>query len=331
MVFLYIILIVFYSIKPRTYDTIEEIYNKINNNIHELSLDFIINGTNEYSYYLKSENILYYFNNINISEEKKQFIFHNQHIKIIFNLIIYENSSLSFDFSSKEVMHSEMVIADLSFKFLKFYKKFKDFSFDFNYKIDNFDDDILLHFEKIDNLNLFRYLLFDDINEIYGNQTLFTIIKKNIIHYLVKEIHQSLVYYPECDSLNYFKKLVKYFINRLFFLDYKIYGIGYYFLCINKCIVSSFKYGEITKENKTIIFKNINVTTFLVLYEMDPDDYDYEILIEETRTFIVDYISIDPYMKIEYGKTSGTEEYPLEALKLVINKTINILEEKSSK
>ena len=61
---------------------------------------------------------------------------------------------------------------------------------------------------------------------------------------------------------------------------------------------------------------------FIEMFELNPDDYDDELLIEETDKFIIDYMSIDQNMTIQYGKSSGGEEYTLDAFKLVVNISI---------
>ena len=132
-----------------------------------------------------------------------------------------------------------------------------------------------------------------------------------------------LIYYPVCDALYYFKTIVKYFTGDIFSIYLKVYGIGYYVSIINRCKILSLNYDEIFKDNRTLIIKNVNITMFIEMFELNPDDYDDELLIEETDKFIIDYISIDQNMTIQYGKSSGREEYTLDAFKLVVNKAID--------
>ena len=61
---------------------------------------------------------LNYLTEVILSDSKKEIIFYNQSIKILFNLKIYEYKSGIFDFSSKEFIYSENFTADLSFKIL---------------------------------------------------------------------------------------------------------------------------------------------------------------------------------------------------------------------
>ena len=330
MIILYIILLLFLSIQSRTYETAEKIFPKIIENINKLSFNLIINGTNDYSYHLKSEDIIFIFDNIYLQEKNKEITFFNQRLKIIFNFTIHEYSPRIVDYSSEEVIYSETLTVDLIFSYLSFFREYDDFSFGFQYKIGDINKNILIHFENIDKLNPFNYLLFEDKNVIYENNTLFDYIKSNIIKSLENEIHKSLILYPECDSLNYFNSIINYCKNQIFFLDLRIYGIGYFFFTINRGKVLDFRQEEIIKENKTIKFKNISMTIFMEIYDMDPDDYDRENLSTETSSVIIDYISIDQNMKINYGKCIGSDNYPLDAFKLIVNKTIDSLYKKVS-
>lgn len=331
MIISYIIFLLLTLTKNRTYEPIEKIYTNLVQNIHELSFNFIINGTNDYSYFFKSKDILFFFDTIYLSEPKKEIIFYNQHIKILFNLEIYENISNIFDLSSKAIKHSEMITVDLGFKYLKFYQEFKDFSWGFDYNIENIKDNILVHFENIININIFKYLLFEEKKDIYENKTLIDFIKLNIINAFKESVLKSLIYYPECDEINYFNLLIKYFKNQIFLIDLKIYGIGYDFFIVNKCKINEFNLGEIIKENKKIIFKNIQITMYLEIYETDPNDYEKEIETEEIKSFVIDYITIDQKFNIQYGKSSIDENYVLDSLKIIVNKTIDIIERTISK
>ena len=323
MIFIRLALLLIISIKSRKYDSISEIYKNFDKNFHKIFLTFNINGTHDYFYYFTSEDILYYFDHIHLSDSKKEIIYKNQHIKILFNLKIYENNSNFFDYSSNEFFYSENIKADIAFKYLKFYKKYDDFSFDFEYEIDNINNDVLLHFENIDKLNLYKYLFFEDKNDIYENRSLSDLIKVDIVNNFASAIQKYLIYYPVCDALYYFKTIVKYFTGDIFSIYLKVYGIGYYVSIINRCKILSLNYDEIFKDNRTLIIKNVNITMFIEMFELNPDDYDDELLIEETDKFIIDYMSIDQNMTIQYGKSSGGEEYTLDAFKLVVNKAID--------
>ena len=329
MIFIYIVLILLLSIKSRNYVTLEEIYKNISHNLHILPINFVINGTNDYSYHFNSIDILYYINVIYVSDPKKQITFYNQKMKFVLNLSIYEYLSGLFDFSSNDIKHSEKIIVDVLFKSLKFYQEYDDFSFGFKYEIDDFDNDIKIHYENIDELNSFKYLFYEEKSNIYDNKTLNNVIKINILNSLKEEVYKSLAYYPECDALAYFKSLIQYFKNQLFKIDYRINPIGYSITTINKYKILKFDYNEIIKENRTIIIKNINVTSYLQITYENLNDFEKEIEWDETISYMIDYISINQYLNITYGETAISKNYALDALKVIVNITIDSIAKKN--
>ena len=318
-------LILLWIINSRIYDGIYLIHKNIIKNMHKLSLNFVINGTNDYSYHFKSEDILFYFDEIIMDEIKKEIIIFDQHIKILFDLNIYEYSSRFFDSSSKDILYSEKLQIDINFSALKFYKEYEDFSFGFQYQIDNLEEDISINFEYMNKINIFKYIIFEEKNEMYNNSTLIEFIKWNILIHYENEIHKLLVYYPECDSLYYFHSIIDYFKKEVFFFDIKINSI----VTINRCKISKFNYQEISKDNRTIFFKNINATIYLKIFIEDYDEGSEEFFIEENLSLLIDYISIDNKKKILYGKAENYKDYALDALKLVVNKTEEILGKKN--
>ena len=318
-------LILIWIINSRIYDSIYFIQKNIIKNIHKLSFTFAINGTKDYSYHFKSEDILFYFDKIVMDEIPKEIKIYDQHIKILFDLNIYEYSSRFFDVSSKEELYSEKLMVDINFDALKFNKEYEDFSFGFQYKIKNIEKDISINFETIDKLNIFKYLIFEEKNEIYNNTTLLDFIKWNILINFDNEMNKLLVYYPECDSIYYFNSIIDYFKKEVFFLDIRINSI----ITINRCKISKLNYEEIIKDNRTIYFKNINATMYLELYIENYDGGSEEFFSEENLSLFIDYISIDDKKKIIYGQAQNYKDYALDALKLVINKTEEILEKKN--
>ena len=102
-------------------------------------------------------------------------------------------------------------------------------------------------------------------------------------------------------------------------------------MTIYECKVMEFKYKEIIKKNRTIIFNNINVTAYFLVGFDDPDDYDNERTYDEVKPFQIDNISIDNNKQISYGKAFDDRGYGLQALQVIINMTINTLETKSNK
>lgn len=331
MIIIYIYLLIIVSVKSRLYNTLDEIYLNITKHMHELPLNFIINGTNDYSYHFICQDILYRFNIISFNNTNKQINFRHQNIKFLYNLKLYEYNTRLFDFSTEDIKISENIIVDIKFKELKFFQEGNDFSFGFKYEIDDFDNDIKIHFENIDKLNTFKYLFLHEKNDIYGNNTLENLIKLNILKRLTEEVKHSLIYYPPCDGVDFFKSIIHYLKDQLFSVDLKIYQIGYSCLAIYKVKVLEISYEDIIKDNNTIIFKNVNTTSYMLFCDENPDDYDKDIFDEETISFLTDFIKIDKDMNIIYGSTKTEMEYALEALKVVVNMTIHIIEKNTKK
>ena len=71
MLIYYVFLLLLLSIKSRIYDTMNEIYFNLSKSIHKIPLQFVINGTNGFSYNFTSKDIFYYFKQININDVKK--------------------------------------------------------------------------------------------------------------------------------------------------------------------------------------------------------------------------------------------------------------------
>ena len=157
MLIFYVFLLLLLSIKSRIYDTMNEIYFNLSKSIHKIPLQFVINGTNGFSYNFTSKDIFYYFKQININDVKKEINISNQNIKIIFYLNIYDYSDRIFDFSEKELKYQEIVSVDILFKKFIFYELYDDFSFDFKYEINNYKEDVKINYENIDKLSTFNY------------------------------------------------------------------------------------------------------------------------------------------------------------------------------
>ena len=332
MLIIYVFLSLLLSIKTRIYETMNEIYLNLSKSIHKIPLQFVINGTNDYSYNFTSKDIFYYFNLTNISDVNKEINISNQDIKIIFDLNIYDYNNRIFNFYENELKYQETISIDILFKKLRFYELYDDFSFDFQYEIDDFEKDVIINYENIDKLNFFNYLFFEDRNVLYDNKTLNDMIKINVMNNFQEQIKKYLVYFPECDSLAYFKSIIYYFKDQLFSINLRIiYQQVDTRMTIIDCKVSEFKYQEIVKDNRTIIFKNINVTAYFLISFENPDDYDDQRTVEETKSFLIDSISIDENKQITYGNPLSDRGYELQSLEVIVNMTINTLENKSNK
>ena len=101
-------------------------------------------------------------------------------------------------------------------------------------------------------------------------------------------------------------------------------------MTIYECKVINFHYKEIIKNNRTIIFNNINVNAYFLIGFDDPEDFDNERTIDEVKSFQIDKISIDNNKRISYGNAFDDNEYGLQALQVIINKTITTIETKSN-
>ena len=331
MIKLFFLITIFISVQNRDYDPINKIQGILLQSIkNDLYLNFTINGTNDLSYNFISENIYYKFGRTFVDDKLKKILIFNSYIRILFNLNVYEYSNRICDFSSKNIKYSENIQVDIKFSKLIFIKKYADFSFEFIYEVNDFFNDISIYYENMDKINLFKYLLFEDKNDTYNN-TLDDSIKMNIIQNFDKEIEKMLVYYPECDSLYFFNLIIEYFKNELIELNERIYQVGYKDFIINTCKITSFDFKEIIKENRTIIYKDINTTMTIATYLEDPDDYEEESIDISTRTVYIEYISIDENFKVNYGKINNDNDVYLEALKLVVKKSEETLKKNENK
>lgn len=321
------LVILFWTINSRTYESIYQIQDKVIGNIHEISLDFIINGNNDYAYHFESKDIFFYFDGIIIDEYQKEFSTYNQYVKILFNLTIYEHVPGILEYPSKDIICTENIQADIKFSSLKFKEEHNDFSFGFQYSLRNVDTDVNIHFDNINKLNIFKYIFLEEKKDIYNNKTLLDFIKSSVVANFGKGIIKSLVYYPECDCLYYLHSVIDYITKGTFFIDYRINSL----FTINKCSVNNFIFEDIIKDdNRNIILKNINATMYLEIYMDNFDGIASEIYDEENIFLLLDYISISPNKNISYGKNKINREYPFEVLKLIINKTEEILEKKNT-
>ena len=61
MLIFYVFLLLLLSIKSRIYDTMNEIYFNLSKSIHKIPLQFVINGTNGFSYNFTSKDIVFLF------------------------------------------------------------------------------------------------------------------------------------------------------------------------------------------------------------------------------------------------------------------------------
>ena len=134
----------------------------------------------------------------------------------------------------------------------------------------------------------------------------------NILSNFQEQVKKYLVYFPECDSLEYFKSIIDYFKGQLFLIDLRIiYHSVETWMTIYHCKIIDFQYKEIIKDNRTIIFMIMKKPIL--------------------KIFQIDHISIDNNKQISYGNAFDDRGYGLQALKVVINMTINTLETENNK
>ena len=63
MIIIYTFIFLLLSIKSRIYNSIDEIYYNLSKTIHKIPLQFVINGTNDFSYNFQSQYIVILYKN----------------------------------------------------------------------------------------------------------------------------------------------------------------------------------------------------------------------------------------------------------------------------
>jgi hypothetical protein len=309
------LLIIFLSIQSRNYETIYQIRTKLFPKFHDISIKFEIQGKNDYSYKFESQNILYTFTQYYVSDFEKNIIMRNQKMELIFNFSIYEVNDKIFNYFSNDIVHTELIKVGILFQQLRFYQAKSDFSFDIKYKIQNIDDDMVIIFDNMNEANPFKYLLFEDKDELYENKTLYDLMKIKIVDHLIEGMSKILLTYPECDQLYHFNSLVQYFTNNQFEIDFNIGLYTYY-----RANINYMEHGEIKKIGDILQLENI-ITRITLLYYNDygigVEDYNDSL---EIRVISFEYINIHKNLTIEFGELTKGEIYVFDILKQIINK-----------
>lgn len=312
---LYISLILFSLRKCRIYDDIYTIREALLGNISKLNISFEINGTNDYKYKFKKKNIYFkYDRNItdNINDSIKII---NPKITILFDLIIYEYSKDLFDiFSLRDsIITDKIIIANINMKSLTYFKKSKDFSFDLKYYIESIEKNVSISFDNLSELSIFKYLIFNEKSILYENKTFYDYLKIVVKNNLIKEMTKALIYYPECDSLYYFKYLINYLIDNRFFVNYDCTKYNNRKV-IDYATLRYISYEEILKNETSIELKNIKCNLFT---EFINYDYVYEDTLEK---FEIGNIIISNNLIIKYGNTQSENQCYLDILEIIINR-----------
>ena len=313
MLFLYISTILLLNIICIIHDDIYTIQKNILSNIPNLKLSLTINGTNGFMYKFEKINLYFKYENILRNYLNNIILIYNPKVKILFNLSIYEYCNGIFDlyYKKNSLITDKIIIIDIKFKNIKYFQKKSDFSFDVLFNIEDLNNSITIHFDNLNELDIFKYLIYEEKSNLYDNKTFVEYVKLLTLNNLIDEQKKKLAYYPQCDSLNYFNSLINYAISYFnFFIVYDCKEFTSHNFFINAAI-RKFSYDEIIKNDTHVTLKSINC---LMKNQYDDEDED---LIEN---FQIDYIAIDNNYTINYGKTKRDDICILNAFKIVINK-----------
>ena len=314
MLFLYIASILLLIIICRIREDIYTIEENLLANIPKLNLSLNINGTNGFMYKFEKINIYFKYEEIQSDNLNKIILINNPKIKIFFNLTIYEycNDILDLNYLKDSFLTDKIIIIDIKLKHIKFFQKTSDFSFDVLFNIENLTNSITIYFDNLDELDIFKYLIYEEESNLYNNKTFLEYLKLLALNNLIDEQKKRLAYYPECESLYYFNALINYTMSESrFYINYECKDMVSFGL-LNYVSVKNFSYNEIYKNDSHVILKSIDC-----LMENDYDDEDYN-SIEKLK---IDYITIDNNYTINYGQLQNNDICILNAFKIVINIT----------
>ena len=170
-----------------------------------------------------------------------------------------------------------------------------------------------IYFDKLNKMNNFKYLLFDEKDEIYENKTLYEYLKIKVIENFMKGTRKLLLIYPECDLLDYLNKLINYFLDNLFKIDVTFAQYVYY-----RATITSFTYEEINKKDNIIILEKIKTHITLTFYnEYAESDDDYEDNYESFVLFF-NHFSIDTNKTLNFGTLTKGDSLAFDILKQII-------------
>ena len=307
----YIFLIIFFLIQSRIYDSIYKIQAQLCDKIHNLNIKFELQGTNDYLYKFESKSFIFNFKNGSFNDIYKNITLINKKIEIIFNLSVYESNDKIFNHFHNNILHTELIKAGIKFDLLRFYKYKKDFSFDVLYNIKDIDKDMIIYFDRMNELETFNYLIYEDRNEFYENKTLYDLMKTNIVSNFIKEIRKLLIIYPECDLLYYIKSLIDYLQKIVFTIEKTLSDYVYY-----KEIIDYITYETTIKKGDTIILEKMNIA-FTLIYYNDYSEGDMEDKTEK-QVISLEYLSFDSNKNITFGRQTKGEYFVFEIFKLII-------------
>ena len=312
----YIFLINFFSVPNRIYDSINIIKDELCNRIHNLNIKFDIQGTNDYLYKFESQSIIFNFDNGTYSDIDKNIKLSNKKIEIIFNLSIHELNDGIFNHFNKNIIYTELIKVGIIFDLLRFYQSKPDFTFDVFYKIEDFNKNMVIYFDRINELEIFNYLINEDKNDYYENKTLYNLMKTNIVDNFMKEINKLLLIYPECDLLYDIKSYFDYLVRNLFKIDRVVSEFVYYKETIN------YIHNQTTiRKDDSIILQNVNIGFDLIYYNAyagEDDDMDDK---KEKQVITLEYLSFDSNKNISFGRLIKGEYFVFEIFKLILKES----------
>jgi len=142
--------------------------------IKKSNLSITINGTNEFIYKLTKKYIYITYRDNKLDRDKYIAQIFNPKFTILFNLSIYEYSNNIFDIKSlnNAILTDKLVTVNLNLNLIKLFKTSEDFSFDISYEMENTINNITIHFDNLNELDLFKYLFYEEKSPLYNNRTL---------------------------------------------------------------------------------------------------------------------------------------------------------------
>ena len=110
----------------------------------------------------------------------------NPRFSILYNLSIYEYTDKIFDlkYLNNAILTDKLLTININLDLIKFYKISEDFSFDVSYEIKNITNNITIHFDNLNELDLFKYLFYEEKSLLYDNKTFDEYIKYHFLNLL---------------------------------------------------------------------------------------------------------------------------------------------------
>ena len=173
MLYLYISSILLINILCRLRDDIYTIEKQLLSDLPKLALSLNISGTNGFSYKFEKQKIYFNYRDIYTDNINNIILIDNPNIKIIFYLTIYEycNDLFDLNYLKSALINEKTIIVDINFKDIKYFQKKSDFSFDVLFNIENLKNNMTIHFDNLNEKDIFKYLIYEEESALYDNQT----------------------------------------------------------------------------------------------------------------------------------------------------------------